>query len=176
MRSLNNPMGSDEFIPIGKIVGVHGLKGAVKIRFYGDGEVFFSTGDSLFIRDTKGLDKICKVEWASRQKKNFLMRFSGVTDLDAAKNLTGSEIIIEKDGLPDLEDGNYYWVDIIGLSVFTSDANCLGVVDSVIPTGSNDVYVVKGDNNEILIPALASVVKEIDLNKKIMIVELPEEL
>ncbi len=173
---MNNPVGKDEFIPIGKITSVHGLKGAVKVHFYGDGAVYFSTGDTIFIRDTSGSEKTFRIEWASPQNKNLLMRFKGVSDRSTSETLVGSEIIIEKAGLPDLEDGNYYWVDIIGLSVFTSDKSYQGLVDSVIPTGSNDVYVVKDGNKETLIPAIVSVVKEIDLKKKRMIVDLPDEL
>ncbi len=176
MKSLNSPVGKDDFIPIGKIVGVHGLTGTVKTCFYGDSEPLFSTGDSIFIRDRNGSERIYRIEWANPQKKNILMCFSGVPDRNAAEALIGSEIIIEKAGLPDLEEGSYYWVDIIGLSVFTPDKNYLGGVDYVIPTGSNDVYVVKNGNEEILIPALASVVKEIDLKKKMMVVDLPEEI
>jgi len=139
-------------------------------------DLLFSTGDAILIRDESGAERTFQLEWVSPQKKNILMRFEGVTDRNAAENFIGSEIIIDKADLPDLDDGSYYWVDIIGLSVFESDTNCLGVVDSVIPTGSNDVYVVKDGDKEILIPALASVVKEIDLNKKTMIVDLPEDL
>ena len=70
--------------------------------------------------------------------------------------------------------------DLIGLSVYTIDGDCLGRIDSIIPTGSNDVYVVKnmvdGKENEVLIPALESVVVEVDLNREIMRVDLPEGL
>ena len=176
MRSLNDPMGRHEHISIGEIVGAHGLKGAVKICFYGDGELLFSRGDTISIRDKKSAVKTFIIEWTSFETKNILMRFRGVTDRNASAMLIGCEIIIEKGVLPDLDDGSYYWVDIIGLSVFTSHKNYLGLVDSVIPTGSNDVYVVKDGMKEVLIPALASVVKKIDLEKKTMTVDLPEGL
>ncbi|MEE8480397.1 MAG: ribosome maturation factor RimM, partial [Desulfobacterales bacterium] len=79
-----------------------------------------------------------------------------------------------------LEDGSYYWFDIIGLSVFITDGKCIGNVESIFPTGSNDVYVVKNPNNdldsEILVPALESVVLSIDLKNKKMHVNLPDGL
>jgi 16S rRNA processing protein RimM len=74
----------------------------------------------------------------------------------------------------------FYWSDIIGLSVFDMAGDYIGRVTSIIQTGSNDVYVVKcpesGNRKEVLVPALAWVVKEIDLNKKIMRIDLPEGL
>jgi len=79
-----------------------------------------------------------------------------------------------------LEEGVYYWSDLIGLSVFTVDDTYIGRVTSIIQTGSNDVYVVTNDDGEkpadILIPALEWVVLDIRLDQKIMRVDLPEGL
>ena len=78
--------------------------------------------------------------------------------------------------MPDLEEGDYYWFDLIGLDVFGIDQKYLGRLESIIQTGSNDVYVVKKDDTEILIPALESVVQKIDLKNRRMQVDLPEGL
>jgi 16S rRNA processing protein RimM len=77
--------------------------------------------------------------------------------------------------LEDLTEGEYYWRDIIGLDVYTQDGKRLGRIESVFPTGSNDVYVCKGER-EILIPAIADVIQGIDLDKNIMTVKLLEGL
>jgi 16S rRNA processing protein RimM len=74
------------------------------------------------------------------------------------------------------EEGDYYWVDLIGLSVFTMEGVFLGILENIFSTGSNDVFVVKNEKTEKLIPALESVVKKIDLVGKTMTVELPEGL
>jgi 16S rRNA processing protein RimM len=108
------------------------------------------------------------------------MSLKGITSLSLGEMLVGSEIFIEKRILPDLEEGSYYWYDIIGISVFTTDDQYIGRVKSIIPTGSNDVLVVKDPNrdkdNEVLIPVLESVVLEIDLKDKTMRVDLPDGL
>jgi 16S rRNA processing protein RimM len=78
--------------------------------------------------------------------------------------------------LPGLEVNTYYWEDIIGLSVYAEDGVFLGRVESIIQTGSNDVYVVKDGKSEILVPAMESVVLKIDLDQKRMKVNLPEGL
>ena len=76
-----------------------------------------------------------------------------------------------------MESGSHYWTDIIGLSVYRADGNYLGRITSILPTGSNDVYIVSDEKNkETLIPALESVVREIDLKNNRMQVQLPEGL
>ena len=122
----------------------------------------------------------CRVEWAKPHTKGILLALKGVGNREEAEALIGCEILIERARLPELDEGTYYWTDLIGLSVYTIDGDCLGRIDSIIPTGSNDVYVVKnmvdGKENEVLIPALESVVVEVDLNREIMRVDLPEGL
>jgi 16S rRNA processing protein RimM len=94
----------------------------------------------------------------------------------SGKNTGRRRPAIEKAKLPALEAGVYYWNDLIGLKVFTTEDQYLGRLESIIETGANDVYVVKGDAREILIPALKSVVHTIDIDAKIMRVELPDGL
>ena len=83
---------------------------------------------------------------------------------------------IEKATLPEAEQDTYYWHQIIGLDVFTVDGRRLGQVTAILPTGSNDVYVVREGKKEILIPALESVVVDVDLTAKALRVDLPEGL
>ena len=108
------------------------------------------------------------------------MRFAEVEDRNAAEALVGASLFIEKALLPDLEADTYYWFELIGLEVVDARGHSLGVIDAVLPTGSNDVYVVKDHAHqpaqEILIPALASVVLEVDLAGGVMRVQLPEGL
>ena len=106
-----------------------------------------------------------------------LLLFKGVLDRNTAEMLPGSDLLVEKSSLPELDPDTYYWADIVGMSVVSADGHPVGTVASLIETGSNDVYVVQTpDAGEILIPAIASVVLEIDLNRKIMRVNLPEGL
>jgi 16S rRNA processing protein RimM len=75
-----------------------------------------------------------------------------------------------------LPEGEYYWRDIIGLDVYDEDDKYIGKIESVFPTGSNDVYVCKGEEREILLPAIADVIRKIDVNHRVMIVRLLEGL
>jgi len=161
---------------IGKIVGVHGFKGTVKVCSYAESLSAFKPGGLILVRDSKSLDKTYVIRWVKPHTRTILLSLQGVDERDMSEMLVGSDLFIEKAKCLEPEDGSYYWFDIIGLSVYTIDEKFIGRVESIIPTGSNDVYVVKNNDDEILIPGLESVVKEIDLKQKIMRVDLPEGL
>ncbi|MBN1930936.1 MAG: 16S rRNA processing protein RimM [Desulfobacterales bacterium] len=173
-------MKKNGFLSIGKIVGTHGIKGTIKVYSYVESLSFFDAGNQILVKNDKDGEKIYAIEWAKPHRRIILMSFKGITSCNLAQALIGSELFIDQTNLPELEDDTYYWLDIIGLSVFTIDGNYIGKVESIIPTGSNDVYVVKNPDknrhNETLIPALESVVLEIDLKRKTMRVDLPEGL
>jgi 16S rRNA processing protein RimM len=108
--------------------------------------------------------------------KGMLLAIEGVNERDAAAALIGSRLSVDKTTLPDLDDGTYYWFELIGLSIYTTQNQYLGTLESILPTGSNDVYVVRNGEEEILLPALASVVQVIDIDRRRMEVILPEGL
>ena len=90
--------------------------------------------------------------------------------------MVGYDLCIDKTTLPEPERGTYYWHQVIGLEVFTVDDQCLGRVAAIFPTGSNDVYVVRDGKKEVLIPAIDSVVVDIDPAHGVLRVDLPEGL
>jgi 16S rRNA processing protein RimM len=164
---------------MGKIVGAHGIKGALKVYSYADSASSFKPGSSVILK-SEGSEQVFVIAWVKPHHKTVLVAFEGVTNRNRAEELIGLELFVAWESLETLEEGTYYWSDIIGLSVFTIENEYLGRVTSVIQTGSNDVYVVNDDKGqdpaEVLVPALEWVVREIDLNKKVMRVDLPEGL
>lgn len=168
------------FIIIGKIVGAHGIKGNLKIHSYAESLSAFQAGASFLVKHVSGWEKTYRIKWAQPHSKGILLAFEQVDTRDLAEALIGSELMIAKSQLPELEAGTYYWSDLIGLSVFSKDDVYIGCLTAILPTGSNDVYVVEntgpGGRHEILIPALQSVVLDIDLEKRVMHVDLPEGL
>jgi 16S rRNA processing protein RimM len=173
-------VGKDGFLPVGKIVGAHGVKGNLKVHSYAESVSVFKPGRLILAIHTGKVEKHFAVKWAKPHGKSILLSFKGIEDRNTAETLIGAELFIERMALPELEEGVYYWVDIIGLLVFTTDNQYLGRVESIMSTGSNDVYIVKNktkdDSTEILIPAIESVVLEIDFENKTIRVELPEGL
>lgn len=166
------------FISIGKIVGSHGIQGAVKVYSYAESLSAFKTGSRILVKSPKDSEgKKYKVKWCAPHSRFMLLLFEGITSLTTADGLKGFELFIKKSDLPELEEGAYYWDDIIGISVYASGDNFIGRVESIIQTGANDVYVVKDEkNNEVLVPAIGSVVLNIDIVQKKMKVNLPEGL
>lgn len=173
-------MGNHGFLPVGKIVGAHGVKGNLKVHSYAESVSVFKPGRLILVIHAGKIEKHFAINWAKPHGKSILLSFKGIEDRNTAETLIGAELFIERTDLPELEDGVYYWVDIIGLSVFTTDNQYIGRVESIMPTGGNDVYIVKNqikdEHTEILIPAIESVVLEIDFENKTMRVELPEGL
>jgi len=170
-------MNPDDCVPVGKIVGAHGIKGYVKIHCEVDTFSSSDAGRCVFIADTSGAIRTVSIVDLKFQGRMWLLLFSNVSDRNQAESLIGSKILVERSSLPELEEDTYYWSDLVGLSVFSSDDHCMGTIESIFETGSNDVYVVRTpESGEILIPAIASVVLEIDLTQKIMRVNLPEGL
>ncbi len=165
---------------MGKIVGVHGIKGTVKVYSYTESLTFFKTGASILLKSSSRPYKSFKINWARPHKRIVLLSFNGIGNRNDAESLVGSKLFLKREKLPEPDNGSYYWCDIIGLSVYTINGDFIGVVESIIATGSNDVYVVKDTgrdgNNEILIPALESVVRQINMKQKFMRVKLPEGL
>ena len=173
---MNSFSEKKDFLLIGKIVGAHGIKGNCKIRSYAESSTVFQPGGKIRLITSSGQESTYEINWIKPHSKVDLLSLKGVETRHQAEALIGAELFIEKEKLPELDDGSYYWYDLIGMDVFTTDTAYLGRIERIIQTGSNDVYVVKNDTDEILIPALASVVIDIDVEHKRMQVDLPEGL
>ena len=161
---------------IGKIVGVHGLKGTNKFKSYAESLSVFYPGQSVLIRDNRNRETSVELDWIKSHTGTPLISFKGVTDRDRAEAFIGAELFIPETELPELDEDTYYWFELIGIEVYNTQEDYLGRITSIFPTGSNDVYVVKNKTKEMLIPALESVVIDIDLELKRMRVDLPEGL
>ena len=173
---MNKLQSIKDRVIIGKIVGVHGIKGTLKIHSYAESLEIYEADAFIAISTADGNELSYAIDWIKPHSRGALLALKEVDNRDQAKTLVGADLIIEKAALPELEAGVYYWYDLIGLKVFTTEDRYLGQLESIIETGANDVYVVKDDAREILIPALQSVVRAIDIDANIMRVELPDGL
>ncbi len=169
-------MGKNGLLLIGKIVGVHGIRGTVKILSHAESWKIFKPGGTILSKHPSGQKTPYIIRKARPHKRVVLIDLEGITDRSKAQSLSGADVYIEKKVLPPLEDGTYYWADLIGLAVITTTGRSLGRIQKILPTGSNDVLVVKDDNDEILIPMIEAVIIEIDLKHQCIQVNLPEGL
>lgn len=173
---MNKPEPIKDRVIIGKIVGVHGIKGTLKIYSYAESLELFEPGAMIRVNRPDGSEESFEISWIKPHSRGALLALKDVNHRDQAIKMVGADLQIEKAELPQLEPGVYYWYDLIGIDVFASDDRYLGRLESIIETGANDVYVVKNEDREILIPALESVVQAIDIEAKTMRVELPDGL
>jgi 16S rRNA processing protein RimM len=161
---------SENLLLIGKVIRPHGLNGLLRILSYaGSEETFLKAGTVLLKSDQAGLSEY-KVISINAHKNAFLMKVDGISSLEDAEIYRGAEILIRKDTLRRENEDEYFWFELIGLKVFLDSGRLIGTLKEIINTGSNDIYIVKEGNKEILIPALHGVVLKIDLENKRMII------
>ena len=155
-------------IIIGKLGAARGLNGELKIISLTDFEGRFEN-----LQEVEIDDKILQVDYVKYVGNNIIIRFKDYQTREAAQKLTGKMMRVDKTNAAPLSEGEFYTFDIIGLNVFDLNEKQLGTITNVLKTGSNDVFVMKSENDkEILIPALKRVVKKIDIENKIMIIDI----
>ncbi|MBP2653157.1 MAG: rimM [Firmicutes bacterium] len=165
-------MVDNSLITIGKIVAPHGVRGDVRVIPLTDFPERFQTMKYVLLDDGRKLG----IKEVKYHKQFVLLSFIGLSDRNAVEELKGKIIKVTREELVALPEGHYYTFDIIGLAVYDETGTFLGIVKEVMPTGSNDVYIVEAENqHSIMIPALKDVVKIIDLQSKRMTVKLQEE-
>ncbi|MEA1868125.1 MAG: ribosome maturation factor RimM [Thermodesulfobacteriota bacterium] len=170
-------MGTDTlFFALGKIVKTHGIYGEVQVYSYSDVEYFLDY-KNIFVQGKYG-DKMPQRVIKARVKKgqSVILALEGVIDRTQAEFFVGKDIFLDRAKLSPLAEGEYYRHEIEGLSVVSAEGEELGILSDVLATDAHDVYVVKGDKGEILVPAVEQMVKKIDLKKGVMVVDLPPGL
>jgi 16S rRNA processing protein RimM len=165
-----------KLLEIGKIIRCHGVKGRVKAVSYLESEENLQSLDEVYIKQADGAIKPFPVMQIEKDKKNIILAFQGIDDPAAAQPLVGSTLLMAVEKLVKLPEGEYYWRELIGLDVVTEEGRFLGQIKEIFPTGSNDVYICDGGEREILLPAIADVIRSIDIIKGMMIVRLMEGL
>jgi len=168
--SKSKKISANDLIPIGKIVRPHGVSGRLKaISYSGRGDAFAGAG-TVYIRGASGAVQGYKLLEFSPHKNSFLLLLEGITSLERSEEIRDAEILIRKDELV-REPDEFFWFELIGLGVYLEDGAKLGSITEIIPTGSNDIYVVRHENGEkILVPAIHDVVCEVDLEGGRMVI------
>ena len=163
----------DDYLVIGRIVAPRGIRGELKVeiesqypeRFYDLTEVYL--GPEL-------------VRFAVRRARLFkgqaLLQLEGIEDRTTAETWRWAYVYVHIDDAIPLEEGEYFYHEIEGLTVFDERGQTLGIVEEVLATGANEVYVVRGPGGELLLPAIRDVILAIDLEAGTMVVRVPEGL
>ncbi len=157
---------------VGKVLQPHGVNGQVKITTDSDNPNRFQKNQSLiidervfFIQDSILVDNY-----------HYLLKLGNISSRQKAKELQGLSIYVPVNATPELPVDMYYHYQLIEMTVVDSEDRHLGVLSEIIDTGANDVYVIKGDERELLLPAVGSVIQFVNVKANTMKITLPEGL
>ena len=163
---------SAEHVIVGQIVNVHGVNGQLRVRVTSDVAHRFQLGRIVYINEAP---------FTITASRNFrgdqiLLAFKEINDRDEARKFVEELLTVPVESIPVLPEGEWFHFQLLGLQVITDDGEELGDITEILETGSNDVYVVSQGKSQILIPALKSVINEVRLDERVMLVSLPDGL
>ena len=167
-----------EYLQIGKIINTHGLKGEVKIIPLTNDIRRYDKLKSLFLNiDGNNNRQFLNIESVRYDKNLVFIKFTGIDDIDSGKRLKDHYLEIDKKEAIKLPKDSFFIFELIDMKVFDEQHDFLGIITDVIETGSNDCYNIKPqEGKEYLIPALKSVVLNVDVANNEMIVRIPDGL
>lgn len=160
------PEPREGYIAVGYILGAHGLEGELKVDSLSDNPERFRTG-AVF----RAGDSSITIQSLRAHRGALLLRVEGINTRDAAEELGGLLLEVPESDLGPLEQDEYYRFQLIGLEVRDTEGTVLGTLEEVLETGANDVYIVRDDESELLVPAIESVVKNVDLAAGTMVID-----
>jgi 16S rRNA processing protein RimM len=166
------------WVPVGKVIRPHGVQGGVKIHPYGETLAWNKRGNKLYVGSPHaGKHQQLTILALKSHGKCWICQFQELTDRDEAQKFVGEEVFVSEEFLPPTSEDEYYYYQLIGLTVVTREGEKLGSLREILETPAHDVYIVDGeDGREILIPAVDEIISQVDLQTGCVVVNLPEGL
>ncbi len=156
----------DGFTGLGRVIRVHGLRGEVRAIAFHPAAPHLRAGRAIYVNGTE-----YTIVRARDDRGQWILELSGLSDRDQAEALRGLLIEARDADVQRDDEESYFLHELIGLRMETDTGEDLGVVTEVLqPGGANDVYVVKGGRGEVLIPAIADVIRSVDLAGGVIII------
>lgn len=161
---------------IGTIMNTHGIKGEVKINPSTDFNSRFNPGEIVYL-PIKDRELELTIKKSRSHKQQLLVQFEGYESIQQVEEWKGSHLYIKSSQQKQLKENEYYYHEIIGCEMVTTEGMRLGEITSILAPGANDVWVVQDEKDqEYLIPYIADVVKKVDVQNKKVTIELMEGL
>jgi 16S rRNA processing protein RimM len=157
---------------VGRVARPVGLRGEVVVEPYGDDPSRFSKGSRVYTESEPRRELVICGSRAYRGR--FAVLFEGVDSWDAAEELRDATLVVPEESLPKLPTGVYYHYQVLGLTVIDADGVVVGPIESILDTGSNDVYCVGEGAEQILIPAVRDYIGRIDLTSGQLFLNVPK--
>ncbi|TXK77506.1 ribosome maturation factor RimM [Paenibacillus sp. N3.4] len=168
---------SEKLVTVGKIVNTHGIRGELKIIPETDFPERFDIGNTLIIVDSQNKQTPVTVQTSRLHKNMFVIQFKQFNHINEVEKFKGSLVKIESNAQQPLEEGEYYYHEIIGCKVVTEEDQELGLVSEVLTPGANDVWVVSlPKGKQLLLPVIDDVILNVDIASKTIRIHLMEGL
>lgn len=168
---------TEKLVTVGKVVNSHGIRGELKIVPETDFPERFDVGNSLIIVDSQNKQTPVTVKTSRLHKNVFIVLFDQFSNINDVEKYKGSLLKIEAKNQKPLEEGEYYYHEIIGCKVVTEEEQELGLVSEVLTPGANDVWVVSlPKGKQLLIPVIDDVILKVDIPNKTIRIHLMEGL
>ncbi len=151
----------EQFVPLGYISGVHGIRGWVKVHSWTDPREAILDYQPWLLGEAH---EPVQIRAGRKAGKTIIAALPGVEDRDQAGALVDQEIAVRRSQLPGLQDDEYYWADLVGLEVVTSSGRSLGRITRMMETGAHDVMIVDGDRQRLIPFVPGQYVKRVDLD------------
>jgi len=157
-----------EIVQIGHISGIHGVRGWVKIHSLTEPrEAIFEYQPWLLGESRKEVG----IKQGKKHGKHLIALLDHVNDRDQAENLVNWPIAVYRDQFPELPDDEFYWTDLLGLSVHLEDGTELGRIERMLATGAHDVMVVQGGRERLIPFVQGQYVKSVSLGDGVVVVD-----
>ncbi|MBC5635939.1 ribosome maturation factor RimM [Ornithinibacillus sp. BX22] len=167
----------EKMFTVGKIINTHGIRGDLKVLRVSDFDDRFKVGNLLYLVTNQKVIRELEIDGHRIHKGFDLIHFKGLDNINDVEHFKGSTLKIKESQLTELDENEYYYHEIIGCEVFTTDGDSIGKVKEILAPGANDVWVVKQPKGkDILIPYIEEVVIEIDVDHKRIMIEPMEGL
>jgi 16S rRNA processing protein RimM len=152
-------------VAVGKVKAPNGLKGKMWITPLGD---TFNEYTHYLIGNSDTPRKLVTIE---KRKTGFVIKLEGIDDIAHVEDICGQTVYVRREWLPETAEDEFYWNDLIGMKVIDIIGRELGEIVSIIPTGSNDVFVVDREKQH-MIPSTSTVIKKVSIEERVMIVDI----
>lgn len=156
---------------MGRVLAPAGVRGEVRVEVSSGVPQRFAPGDVVYIEGSR-----YQVRDRRHVPGGMVVRFHGIDSRNAAEALRGKRVHVREKAVPPPPEDTYYYYQVLGMQVVTVEGEEVGAVTEILTTGANDVYVVRREGKETLVPAIADVVVEVDVERRRMVVDLPEGL
>ncbi len=158
------------YLVVGRIVRPHGIRGGLVVEQFSNLIRSIRPGMEIFVGNTTTPSIVTSIRL---HRRRYLLVIEGCDDRDTAEQWRDAEIRLESGDVESLQEGEYYHWQLLGLHVCCEDGEVLGEIAEIVETGANDVFVVRNEaGDEVLLPAIESVIRDVDLKRGKVIVHL----